>query len=112
MGSTVAAELADFLTPALARFRVQWGDDHTSFEARLAWQRILAGDGWVAPAWSVADGGRGLGAADRIACEDVLAARRGPMIAGPLAGENDGPTHSGRGTARPKTRLPRHLPGS
>jgi alkylation response protein AidB-like acyl-CoA dehydrogenase len=111
MGSTPAEELDAFLTPALARFRDEWGSSD-SFEAKLAWQRVLAGERWVAPAWPVAEGGRGLDVTDRIACEEVMAAHRAPMIAGTLGVKNVGPTISAWGTPEQKEHLPRILDGS
>jgi alkylation response protein AidB-like acyl-CoA dehydrogenase len=111
MGSTAAEEIDSFLGAALDRFHAEWGDND-SFEAKLAWQRILAEGRWVAPAWAVEDGGRGLGVADRIACEEVMAARRAPMIAGTLGVKNVGPTIAAWGTPTQKAHLPRILDGS
>src|SRR5437879_1465495 len=99
-----AEELAEFLADALPAFRSEWGDDD-SFEARLAWQKVLAKGRWVAPAWPVEHGGRGLGSADQIACEEVVAASGAPMIAGTLGVKNVGPTIAVWGTAPQKAHL-------
>jgi alkylation response protein AidB-like acyl-CoA dehydrogenase len=112
MGSTAAEELDAFLTPAIERYRAEWGDERDKFEAKMTWQRILAEGRWVAPAWAVEDGGRGLDTPDRIACEEVMAARRVPMIAGTLGVKNVGPTIAAWGTPEQKQHLPRILDGT
>jgi alkylation response protein AidB-like acyl-CoA dehydrogenase len=110
-GPTPDQELAAFLGEALPRFRSEWGDDD-SFEAHLAWQKVLAEGHWVAPAWPVEHGGRGLGSADQIACEEVVAASGAPMIAGTLGVKNVGPTIAIWGTPEQKTHLSRILDGT
>jgi alkylation response protein AidB-like acyl-CoA dehydrogenase len=110
-GATPAEELATFLAEALPRFRAQWGDDD-SFEAHLGWQKVLAEGQWVAPAWPLEHGGRGLGSADQIACEEVAAGAGAPMIAGTLGVKNVGPTIAIWGTPEQKTHLSRILDGT
>src|SRR5213079_172487 len=88
-GQKPADELRVFLESALPRFRSRWGGD-TGFEARLAWQQILAEGRWVAPGWPAEYGVRGLGPADQNACEEVMATSHAPMIAGMLGVKNVG----------------------
>ena len=105
-----AQELSAFLDEALPAFEQQWGDDR-GFEARLDWQRRLHAGGWVAPSWPVEIGGRGLGVADRVACDLVLAERKAPTIAGILGVNNVGPTLAAWGTDEQKAHLPKILAG-
>jgi alkylation response protein AidB-like acyl-CoA dehydrogenase len=109
--SAPALELAQFLDAALPAFAEQWGSDR-SFAARLHWQRRLATAGWVAPGWPVEIGGRGLGVADRVACDLLLGDRKAPTIAGILGVNNVGPTLAACGTDEQKQSLPRILDGS
>ena len=110
---TPVAELSTFLDHALPRFRAEWGTDQDdTFDAMMAWQRILAEGNWVAPAWLVEHGGRGLTPAERIACEQELWRRRAPMIAGTLGVKNVGPTIAHWGTPEQRAHLPRILDGS
>src|SRR5581483_8982061 len=92
-------------------FLGQWGSDR-SFAARLDWQRRLAAVGWVAPGWPADIGGRGLGVADRVACDLLLGDRKAPTIAGILGVNNVGPTLAAWGTDEQKQSLPRILDGS
>ena len=108
--SAAAAELAAFLDEALPEFEQQWGSDR-GFQARLDWQRRLHRGGWVAPSWPVEIGGRGLGVADRVACDLVLGRRKAPTIAGILGVNNVGPTLAAWGTDEQKASLPRILAG-
>jgi alkylation response protein AidB-like acyl-CoA dehydrogenase len=108
--STPAAELSAFLDEALPDFELQWGDDR-GFAARLDWQRRLHTAGWVAPSWPVEIGGRGLGVADRVACDLVLGVRRAPSIAGILGVNNVGPTLAAWGTEEQRAHLAPILSG-
>jgi alkylation response protein AidB-like acyl-CoA dehydrogenase len=110
-GSAPAQELARVLDEALPAFTEQWGSDR-SHAARLDWQQRLAAVGWVAPGWPVEIGGRGLGVADRVACDLLLGARKAPTIAGILGVNNVGPTLAAWGTDDQKQSLPRILDGS
>jgi alkylation response protein AidB-like acyl-CoA dehydrogenase len=105
-----AQELAAFVDEALPAFAQQWGDDR-GFEARLDWQRRLHAGGWVAPSWPVEIGGRGIGVADRVACDIVLAERKAPTIAGILGVNNVGPTLAAWGTDEQRAHLPKILAG-
>ncbi|MDX6741501.1 acyl-CoA dehydrogenase family protein [Actinocorallia sp. A-T 12471] len=109
--SPPAQELMRFLGDALPEFVREWGDDR-SHAARLDWQRRLAAGGWAAPHWPVEYGGRGLGVADRVACDLAFAELGAPGIAGVLGVNNVGPTLMAWGTPEQKASLPRILDGS
>jgi alkylation response protein AidB-like acyl-CoA dehydrogenase len=106
-----AAELRGFLAEAMPRLRREWPDLET-FEARLAWQRILNEGRWAAPAWPVELGGRGLDPVERVRCDTELAAVGAPMVAGILGINNVGPTLAAWGTDEQKHSLPRILDGT
>jgi alkylation response protein AidB-like acyl-CoA dehydrogenase len=108
--STPAAELSAFLDGALPEFERLWGDDR-GFAARLDWQRRLHTAGWVAPSWPTEIGGRGLGVADRVACDLVLGVRKAPSIAGILGVNNVGPTLAAWGTEEQRSHLAPILSG-
>jgi alkylation response protein AidB-like acyl-CoA dehydrogenase len=99
-----AADLESHLLELLPAFREQWGDDD-SFTARLAWQRVLHAEGWIAPQWPVEYGGRGLDIVDQVACDAVLAARRAPALAGVLGVNNVAPTLMRFGTEAQKRHI-------
>ncbi len=82
------------------------------FDEMLAAQRWLASAGWVAPGWPVEHGGRGLGVADRIACDAEYAAADVPLPAGILGLANVGPALMEFGTPEQQAHLPRILDGS
>lgn len=108
-----AEELADLVDSTLPSFRAAWGHDHDdSWEVRMAWQLVLADEGWVAPSWPVEHGGRGLTPAERIAADEVLATRGTPVIASTLGVKNVGPTIAAWGTDEQKRHLPRILDGT
>jgi alkylation response protein AidB-like acyl-CoA dehydrogenase len=105
-----SAELAAFLDDELPDFVRTWGGDR-GFAARLDWQRRLHRGGWVAPSWPVELGGRGLGVADRVACDLELGRRKAPTVAGILGVSNVGPTLATWGTEEQRAHLPRILAG-
>jgi alkylation response protein AidB-like acyl-CoA dehydrogenase len=109
-GSDPAAQLRAYLDQVLPAYRAAWPGD-ASFEARLAWQRVLDDGGWAAPGWPMEHGGRALGAADRVQCDAELARADAPMVAGVLGINNVGPTIVGWGTEEQKALLPRILSG-
>jgi alkylation response protein AidB-like acyl-CoA dehydrogenase len=74
-----AAELRSFLERELPSFRAVWADDTSSFQARLAWQKVLARERWAAPSWPTEHGGRGLAVLDRVACDAELARAQAPQ---------------------------------
>ena len=105
-----AQELRAYLEEVVPGYRAQWGAG-SSFEAALAWQRLLAEGGWAAPSWPVEAGGRGLGVVDRVACDAELARVDAPMAAGVLGLQNVGPALILFGTDEQKASLPRILSG-
>ncbi|MCW2580273.1 MAG: hypothetical protein JWR82_1874, partial [Blastococcus sp.] len=105
-----ALELRAFLAGVVPAYRERWGTG-TSFEAALAWQRLLADGGWAAPSWPVEAGGRGLGVVDRVECDLELARVDAPMAAGVLGLQNVGPALFLFGTDEQKESLPRILTG-
>jgi alkylation response protein AidB-like acyl-CoA dehydrogenase len=105
-----AQELRAYLEKVVPAYRAQWGAG-TSFEAALAWQRLLAEGGWAAPSWPVEAGGRGLGVVERVACDAELARVDGPMAAGVLGLQNVGPALILFGNDEQKASLPRILSG-
>jgi alkylation response protein AidB-like acyl-CoA dehydrogenase len=112
--STIAApparELRTYLDTIVPGHRARWGHD-TSFEAALAWQKLLAAGGWAAPSWPEWAGGRALGVLDRVACDAELARVDAPMMAGVLGLQNVGPALIMFGTDEQKASLPRILTG-
>jgi alkylation response protein AidB-like acyl-CoA dehydrogenase len=105
-----AEELVQFLAGVLPIFEDEWTDD-TTFDAQLAWQRVLNQGRWVAPAWPVEYGGRGLTPGQNVLCEQVMASSGARMIAGTLGTKNVGPTIIAWGTDAQKRHLPSILSG-
>jgi alkylation response protein AidB-like acyl-CoA dehydrogenase len=105
-----AAELRTYLDAVVPGYRAEWGTDE-SFEAALAWQRLLADGGWAAPSWPVWAGGRGLDVVDRVQCDTELAAVDAPMPAGVLGLNNVGPALILFGDEAQRASLPRILTG-
>jgi len=105
-----ARELREVLRRLLPLHREEWGDDE-SFASRLAWQRALAGEGWAAPAWPTAHGGRGLEAFDRVQCDREIAEVGALPLAGVLGLQNVGPALMMFGNEEQQRSLPRILNG-
>jgi alkylation response protein AidB-like acyl-CoA dehydrogenase len=99
-----AAELAAAVESLLPLHHEQWGADD-SFPARLSWQQRLHQAGWIAPHWPTEFGGRGLSIVDQVACDQVLAGSRAPMLAGVLGVNNVAPTLMHYGTAEQREHL-------
>jgi alkylation response protein AidB-like acyl-CoA dehydrogenase len=109
--SAAAQELSAYLDEHLPAFHDKWGTDRC-YDARMEWQRTLAAGGWAAPGWPVEYGGRGLGVADRVACDLLLGERKAPPLAGVLGVNNVGPTLMAWGSDEQKASLPRILDGT
>src|SRR5579875_603946 len=109
-GSEPVDELRAFLDVALPHFEKVWGSDR-SFDAQLAWQRVLNEGRWVAPSWPVEFGGRGLTPGQKVLCEELLASSGAPQIAGTLGTKNVGPTIIVWGTEEQQRHLPKILSG-
>jgi alkylation response protein AidB-like acyl-CoA dehydrogenase len=103
-----AAQLRSYLDAAVPAYRRRWGSDH-GYEAALVWHKLLHAGGWAAPSWPIEAGGRGLGVADRVACDLVLAEAGAPMPAGVLGLNNVGPALIMFGTPAQRASLPRIL---
>ncbi|PPJ18766.1 acyl-CoA dehydrogenase [Nocardia nova] len=99
-----AAELAAAVETLLPLHREQWGADD-SFPARLSWQQRLHAAGWIAPHWPEEFGGRGLSIVDQVACDQVLAGSRAPLLAGVLGVNNVAPTLMHYGTPEQREHL-------
>ncbi|MFF3570968.1 acyl-CoA dehydrogenase family protein [Nocardia jiangxiensis] len=99
-----AAELAAAVESLLPLHHEQWSADD-SFPARLSWQQRLHQAGWIAPQWPQEFGGRGLSIVDQVACDQVLAGSRAPMLAGVLGVNNVAPTLMHYGTAEQREHL-------
>ncbi|HVW41143.1 MAG TPA: acyl-CoA dehydrogenase family protein [Amycolatopsis sp.] len=109
MSTDVLDELRTFLDEAVPRFRAEHGSDDTSWDTRVAWQRVMAAGGWAAPGWAPEHGGRGLPAHDVLAVEDVVASYGMPALPGMLGLKNVGPTLARWGNDEQKKSLPRIL---
>jgi len=103
-GSELNAVLRE-ISPAL---REQWGDSRV-LPARMAWQQALHRHNWVAPAWPIEYGGRGLSIRERVACSLVLAENRVPPMGGILGIQNVGYALMAFGTPAQKASLPKIL---
>ena len=113
MADDIARELRAFLAAELPAHRRRWGrEDPPSFAQRLAFQRLLAAGGWAAPGWPVEHGGRGLGIAERLACDAVLAQADAPLPLGVLGLANVGPALIEFGTDAQRASLSRILDGT
>jgi alkylation response protein AidB-like acyl-CoA dehydrogenase len=110
VAGTAAAELRAHLDDVVPGYRAEWGTSE-SFDARLAWQRLLAAGGWAAPSWPVWAGGRDLDVVDRVACDAELARVDAPMPAGVLGLNNVGPALILFGDDAQRASLPRILTG-
>ncbi|MFI1293295.1 acyl-CoA dehydrogenase family protein [Streptomyces sp. NPDC020792] len=107
---TATDELRRFLEDRLPAFRDQWGEQ-PGFEGKLAWQRIMQQERWVAPQWAEQHGGRGLDVVESLACSELLAQYRAPGVAGIFGVANVGPTIAQWGTEEQRRHLPAILAG-
>jgi alkylation response protein AidB-like acyl-CoA dehydrogenase len=102
-------ELDQFLDRELPTHESKWGDQLDSWDARCAWQRVMADNGWAAPAWPAEHGGRGADIMTQLAIEERLSARGIIQRPGVLGLNNVGPTLIAYGTEEQKQSLPRIL---
>lgn len=103
-GVNPAEELEEFVRKYLPAHHAKWGTGD-EFESRRAWQKTLHLGGWVAPAWPVEFGGRGLNVVDQVECECVLARHGAPTLAGVLGVNNIGPTLMAVGSEQQRQHL-------
>jgi alkylation response protein AidB-like acyl-CoA dehydrogenase len=85
------AELREFLTREFPAWRAKWPDGEV-WEAKLDWQRTMAGGRWSTATWPQEFGGRGLGTMEMLAIEDVVAQYGVPQIPGMIGVKNVAPT--------------------
>ncbi|MGI5129777.1 acyl-CoA dehydrogenase family protein [Pseudonocardia sp. CA-107938] len=105
--SPLARELHAFLDREVPRFHQRWSGREQTVAARIDWQRTMAAGKWAAPAWAVENGGRGAGADDLLALEEVNAQFGMPLLIGTMGIKNVGPTIAAWGTERQREHLPR-----
>jgi alkylation response protein AidB-like acyl-CoA dehydrogenase len=105
-----ALEFRAYLAEAAPAFFATWGAEK-SFEAGMAWQRMLNDGGWAAPSWPTEAGGRGLDVIDRTQCDMELAKADGPVVAGILGINNVGPALFLFGSEQQRASLPKILSG-
>jgi alkylation response protein AidB-like acyl-CoA dehydrogenase len=92
------AEARDWLTTqlegefAVVRGRGGPGDEHSLFEARLAWERALGTAGWNGIAWPKEYGGRGLSLVQQVIFYEEYARAGGPGKVGIVGEGLLGPT--------------------
>lgn len=79
-----------------------------AFDFRRAWQRTMANDGWAAPGWPRAWGGREASVSQRVIVQEEMALARVPPIVNAIGVWNIGPTILEFGTEDQKQRW---LPG-
>jgi len=103
--------LASALTPALRQVGARATSVFTHKDHSLAWQRILHGQGWVAPAWPIEHGGTGWNEVRRHIFAAECAAAGAPHLA-PMGLKMVGPVIMRFGTDAQKDHyLPRILSG-
>ncbi|KQN42602.1 acyl-CoA dehydrogenase [Pseudomonas sp. Leaf48] len=106
----VAQWLAEHLSGEFAplRFRGGPGDEHSFPEERKAWERRLAGGGWIGVGWPKEHGGRGLSISQQVIFHEEYARAGGPGRMGHIGEGLVGPTLAAFGTAAQQQRM---LPG-
>jgi alkylation response protein AidB-like acyl-CoA dehydrogenase len=107
----VSAFLDAALTPELRSAGRRLTSVYGDYETEMAWQRILHGKGWIAPAWPVEHGGCGWSVSQRYIFATELAAAGAPPIS-PMGIGMCGPVLIGHGTPEQQAYfLPRMLSG-
>ena len=79
--------------------------DGSSFEGRLAWNRLLAEAGWSCVGWPTEHGGRGLSLADQVVFHEEYARSGAPARVNHLGEELLGPTLIAFGTPAQQERF-------
>lgn len=107
----VRAFLDAELTPELRSAGSRMTSVYADYETGMAWQKILHGQGWVAPAWPVEFGGCGWSVARRHIFATELALAGAPPVS-PMGIGMCGPVLIGHGTPEQQAYfLPRMLSG-
>lgn len=109
MSRNAVEEARSFISEKLPGWKKTWSDQEDTWEARCAWQRILATSKWVAPGWPVEYGGQSLGVRETLDVENLMVEMGAPQIPGMLGVKNVGPTIQVWGTAKQKGHLSRIL---
>jgi alkylation response protein AidB-like acyl-CoA dehydrogenase len=111
----VRAWLADHVVGEFADLggRGGSGDETFGFETRLAWEQVLAADGWTCIGWPEEYGGRGASIAHQVIFNEEYARARAPGRVSILGEGLLGPTLIHYGTAEHRARfLPPILAGT
>ena len=103
----IRAWLADHVVGEFAALggRGGSGDETYGFETRLAWEQVLAADGWTCLGWPVEFGGRGASIAHQVIFNEEYVKAKAPGRASILGEGLIGPTIIQYGTAEQKARL-------
>jgi alkylation response protein AidB-like acyl-CoA dehydrogenase len=89
------------------------GDETFGFETRLAWEKVLAADGWTCLGWPVEYGGRGASIAHQVIFNEEYVKAKAPGRVSVLGEGLIGPTIIHYGTPEQKARfLPPILAGT
>jgi alkylation response protein AidB-like acyl-CoA dehydrogenase len=89
------------------------GDETFGFETRLAWEKVLAADGWTCLGWPVEYGGRGASIAHQVIFNEEYVKAKAPGRVSVLGEGLIGPTIIHYGTPEQKARfLPPILSGT
>jgi alkylation response protein AidB-like acyl-CoA dehydrogenase len=99
--------LSSHLTGEWARLRGAGGAgrDHEAHEERLAWNRLLAEQGWTCVGWPEEYGGRGLSLVQQVIFHEEYARAEAPVRVNHLGEELLGPTLMAFGTDEQKARF-------
>ncbi len=81
------------------------GDETYGFETRLAWEQVLAADGWTCLGWPVEHGGRGASIAHQVIFNEEYVKAKAPGRASILGEGLIGPTIIQYGTTEQKSRF-------
>ena len=81
------------------------GDETYGFETRLAWEQVLAADGWTCLGWPVEYGGRGASIAHQVIFNEEYVKAKAPGRASILGEGLIGPTIIQYGTPEQKARF-------
>jgi alkylation response protein AidB-like acyl-CoA dehydrogenase len=79
-------------------------DPDSAFDVRREWQRTMARDGWAAPGWPRAWGGREATVSQRVIVQEETALAKAPVIVNAIGVWNIGPTILEFGTDEQKRR--------
>ena len=81
------------------------GDEHSEFDGRLAWERLLGAAGWTCLGWPVEHGGHGASLTEQVIFNEEYARARAPGRLGHIGETLLGPTLIAFGTDQQKQRF-------